>query len=191
MDILNKQRAVKKLKVPATTAERVELEQEVYRIISEWYHYGILQLIRTEPYLHTSAKNQTKWISRQLQITEMESSLAIERLLQLGLVMKDSKGYLRRTKKSVTTASKALTTPALKKWQRQIREKAIFSLENDTIENRSMTSMTMAIDPKKIDDAKQLIDEFQERLSQFLECGKKEKVYQLEISLFPLQTLEN
>ena len=71
--------------------------------------------------------------------------------------------------------------------QKNLRKKAIKSLENDPIHTRSMTSMTMAIDPKKIKQAKELIDEFEINLSEFLEHGKKKEVYQLCISLFPLK----
>jgi len=169
---------------------RVELEQETYRVISDWYHYGILQIIKTESYKKLQAPNQTKWIARQLKISEIEAGLAIERLVQLNLVEKDLKGYLNRTKTSLTTANKEVTSAALIKGQKQIRERAIYSLENDPIEVRSMTSMTMAIDPNKMNEAKAIIDEFQERISQFLENGKKEKVYQLEVSLYPLQEME-
>jgi transcriptional regulator with XRE-family HTH domain len=173
------------------TFNRVEIEEEIFRAISDWYHWAILQLVKTEKYnqnLHTS---DPKWISRQLQISETEAKLAIDRLLKLKLLVQGKNGLLERTKESITTANKSFTSAALKKWQRQIREKSIFSLENHPIEVRSHTSMTMAIDPKKIKEAKDLIDEFQERLAEFLEKGKKEKVYQLCVSLFPLQTQEN
>ena len=53
-----------------------------------------------------------------------------------------------------------------------------------------MTSVTMSIDPEKLEQARNLIQEFQERLDNFLESGEKKEVYQLTISLFPLQTLE-
>ena len=38
-----------------------------------------------------------------------------------------------------------------------------------------------------MDEARELIDEFQEKLSFLLEEDKKQEVYQLTVSLFPLQ----
>lgn len=169
--------------------ERMEFKEESFRIIAGWQHYAILQIIRTKSYQNTPPENSIKWISSQLKISELETKLAIERLEQLHLI-KEKKGIYKRTENKVTTADKNTTSSALKKLQKEIREKAIYSLEHDPIEKRSMTSMTMAIDPKKIKEAKLLIEEFQERLSDFLEEGSKEKVYQLEVSLFPIQSLE-
>lgn len=170
---------------------RVEIEEETFRAISNWYHWAILQLVRTKKYNSNSQHSSPRWMARQLKISELEAKMAVERLLELGLLTLSKTGFYKRTSKNFSTADKKTTSAALKSWQKQLREKAIFSLENDPIEVRSMTSMTMAIDPKKISEAKKMIDEFQERLAEFLESGSKEKVYQMCVSLFPIQTMEN
>ncbi len=179
-----------KMVLSGKVRERIELEEETFRTISDWYHYAILQLVRTKSYKAGSRPRTAKWIARQLKITELEAKLAIERLIKLDL-LKEEADTLARTDRRITTSNKNLTSSALKKLQKQIREKAIHSLEHDPIEVRSMTSMTMAINPKKIGQAKALIDEFQEKLSDLLEEGEKEKVYQLEVGLFPIQIMEN
>jgi uncharacterized protein (TIGR02147 family) len=179
-----------KLVLKGELPDRIELEEEAFRAISDWYHYAILQIVRTERYLQNPRHMNAKWIARQLKISELETKLAIERLIKLNL-LSDELGTLKRTEKRITTANKNLTSAALKKLQKQIREKAIYSIEHDSIELRSMTSLTMAINPKKMQEAKFLIDEFQEKLSDLLEEGEKEKVYQLEIGLFPIQITEN
>jgi uncharacterized protein (TIGR02147 family) len=65
-------------------------------------------------------------------------------------------------------------------------EKAICSLENDPIEIRNMSGMTMSIDSKNIPLAKKLIDECMQQISRLLRSGKSSDVYQLQVSLFPL-----
>jgi uncharacterized protein (TIGR02147 family) len=172
-------------------AGRIELDQEVYRAVGDWYHWAILQLVRTRRYRESPTHSQPKWMAKKLRITETEAKLAVERLIKLGLLRLGKRGLLERTQERLTTANKSVTTGALRRWQKQIREKAIYSLENDPIESRSMSSITMAIDPAKIERARHLIDEFQEKLAEFLESGPKEKVYQLSVSLFPLQTQES
>jgi uncharacterized protein (TIGR02147 family) len=101
-------------------------------------------------------------------------------------VLQQINGKLRFVDQNITTADKSITTPALKRRQRQILEKTIDSLENDTIDSRSMTGMTMAIDPAKIAEAKKLISEFNQKISRLLENGKQTEVYELQIALFPL-----
>lgn len=172
-------------KSPAPMA--TELDQEYFRLISEWYHYAILQMINLDDYGTDDQHLRPSWFAKKLGISTAEAKLAIDRLLELGMVTKNKHGFLVRSKDAYTTKDKNVTGPALIAWQKQLREKAIHSLENDPIELRSMNSMTMAIDPEKIEEARVLIQEFQERLAEFLTKDQKKKVYQLTVSLFPLQ----
>ena len=79
------------------------------------------------------------------------------------------------------------TSVARRNKQIQIREKAIEAIEEFPIEKRSMTSMTMCIDEELMPEARKLISEFNEAMSKLLESGSKDKVYALEVGLFPLQ----
>ena len=168
-------------KHPGASAAAKELSIDVYRVISEWYHTAILELTFTENFQSSPA-----WIAQQIGINEIEAKLAIERLLNVGL-LKNENGQLTKTNEQLSTADKHLTTPALRKNQKQLLERAIQSLEEDPIEERSMTSMTMAIDETKLPLAKQMIREFNQTLCKFLESGKKTRVYNLGVALYPLQ----
>lgn len=175
-----------KKKAPLKVAER-DLTPDVFRIISDWYHYAILQLVQEEDCL-----NDPKWIAGQLGIQEMEAKLAIDRLLELELLHEEKdkeKSRLIRTNERLTTGDLSVTTAALKKRIKQVSEKSVHSLENDLIALRSHTTMTMAIDPEKLPVAKEMIQEFMDRLAAVLQT-KKKKVYELQINLFPLQRSE-
>ncbi len=158
-----------------------DLSVDYFRIISDWYHVGIMELTLVEGFQSTPT-----WIAKELGITPLEAKLAVERLLKLGL-LKEEKGKLVKTLERVTTADKHLTTPALRKHQKQILEKAIYSLENDPIEIRNMSGMMMPADPKLIPEAKKLIEECNKKISRLLQSGRKTQVYQLHVSLYPVQ----
>lgn len=160
------------------------LDVEMFRVISDWYHFAILELTFVEGF-----KSDLRWIAKKLGISPLEAKLAIERLIKLGL-LEEKDGRFIKTEAHITTRDKHLTTPALKKLQRELLEKAIFSLENVDIEKRSQTGMTMSIDPQKLPIAKKMIEEFANQICQVLETGKRKKVYQLSVSLFPLQKEE-
>jgi uncharacterized protein (TIGR02147 family) len=172
-------------------AARRELDHEIFQVIADWYHYAILQLVRTQEYFERPLKTrEAEWFAKQLQITPIEAKLAIDRLVRMNLLSRKN-DTLVRTHKQLTTTNKSVTSSAHKKLQKQIREKAIYSLEHHPLEVRSMTSMTMAISSERLMDARSLIDEFQEKLSNLLEGSSLNSVYQLEISLFPLNFREN
>lgn len=161
-----------------------ELSIDLYRVIGEWYHAAILELTYTK-----RLRNSPREIAKLLEISAAEAKLAVQRLLQLGLLAEQD-GALIKTSAQFTTANKNLTSPALRKNQKQFLEKAIFSLENVPIEERSVTSMTMAIDPERLPAARQMIRDFNQALCQFLESGKRTRVYNLGVALCPLQVKE-
>ncbi len=167
-----------------TTVGPKELSIDLYRVIADWYHAAILELTFTE-----ELKSDPRVIARKLAISIAEAKLAVERLLELGL-LEEKDGVLKKSAEQLTTSDKNLTTPALRKNQKQFLEKAIHSLENDPIEDRSTTSMTMAIDPDKLPEARKMIRDFNRTLCQFLESGKRTRVYNLGVALCPLQVKE-
>jgi uncharacterized protein (TIGR02147 family) len=158
-----------------------ELSLEMYRVIADWYHAAILELTFVDEF-----QSNPRWIAKELGITIAEAKLAMERLVEFGL-LGEKNGKLFKTNSKLTTADKHITTPALRKNQKQFLELATHSLENDPIEERSMTSMTMAIDPEKLPAAKEMIRDFNSKLCKFLESGKRKRVYNLEIGLYPVQ----
>ena len=157
-----------------------ELSLELFKVIADWYHYAILELTYLPSFQATPG-----WIAKKLGISEIEAKLALERLESLGLV-EEKNGSLIKTDLKLSTADRSLTTPAHKKRQKQILEKSIYSIENDPIENRNHSACTMAIDPEKIPEAKKRIQEFTRELCQFLESGNRSRVFEMQISLFPL-----
>jgi uncharacterized protein (TIGR02147 family) len=158
-----------------------DLSIDLYRVIADWYHVAILELTFTKDF-----NSDPKWIADNLGISQCEAKLAIDRLLNLELLRIEN-GKLVKSNEQLTTTDKTVTTPALKKNQKQFLKKATESLENDPIEERNMTSMTMAIDPEKLPEAKQMIRAFNKTLCEFLESGKRSRVYNLGIALYPIQ----
>ena len=158
-----------------------DLDLELFRVIGDWYHYAILMLTYVKDF-----DPNPNWIARRLDITPLEAKLAVDRLLALGL-LKQKGDALICWENHFTTAEKHVTSAALKRHHRQILEKSLFSLENDPIEIRNHSSMTMAIDPTKIGKAKKMIEKFTNELCAFLESGQRRQVYELNIGLFPLQ----
>lgn len=158
-----------------------ELSIEMFRVIAEWYHSAILELTFVEGF-----QSNYRWIASQLGLTQIEVKLAVSRLFKLGLLVNQDGTWIK-SEAQVTTADKHMTNVGLQKMQKQCLEKAILSLQEDPIENRSMTTMTMAIDPERLTQAKEKIKKFNRELCAFLESGNQKKVYNLTIGLYPIQ----
>ncbi len=159
------------------------LAMDHFLVISDWYHYAILELTLVEGFQSSPA-----WISQALGINPIQARDALERLERLEMLQKDESGNYSNASGSNTTVGHEFTASAFKKLQKQILMQAIDALENVPFELRDQSSMTMAIDPSLIPEAKKRLKDFRRELCQFLEgeSPKRKEVFQLSLSLFPI-----
>jgi len=178
-------RKLQRIQGPLKLSERQykgdDLSIEYYRVIADWYHIALMEMTYLKNF-----RPDPRYLAQELGIGITEAKLAIERLIGLGLLEKKN-GKIVKTNEKLSTTDRHLTTPALRKNQKQFLEKAIHSLENDPLEERSHTNMTMAINSSKIETAKKMIREFQMALCNYLESGNRDRVFNLSIALYPVQ----
>ena len=159
------------------------LALDAFRIISEWYHYAILELMELEGF-----RQDPQWIAKKLDISINESKIAIQRLKRAGILSENKNGkWINHCHKFTSTLSNDFTNRALKKLQEQILTKALKALEEVPIERRDQTGMLMPINTKRLPEIKKMIKEFRRRLCSYVNEDKtKDAVYQLGISFYPL-----
>lgn len=177
--------------VPEASADASfrDLELDQFELISDWYHFAILSLMELP-----NAKFSAKWIAGRLNISELRAAAAMERLVRQGLVKKVG-GKHRQTGLPLKVENRR-STEATRKYHRQLLERAVESLENDSFEERDFSAITMAIAPGQVAYARERINTFRRELCRELESrGTAEQVYQLSVQIFPVskpgsQTLE-
>jgi uncharacterized protein (TIGR02147 family) len=156
------------------------VQTDQFQLISDWYHFAILSLMETKDF-----KSSLPWIAQRLRIGQTAAQSAIDRLKRLGFVLEDTKGKLHLTGGALTT-SDGIASSAIRKNHSQVLDIAKEVLCIVPVEKRDFTSITMAIDPSKLPQAKELIREFRDKLSAFMEAGTKREVYNLSMQLIPL-----
>lgn len=175
-------------KVPAPIVQSIEaaaastvLNDELhFKIIAEWEHYAILTLVETHGF-----KPEKTWIAKRLKISEATAQAALNRLQESGLVSIDKAGRLKLHQVNVTT-TEDLTSTALRQSHKEALTLGADKLDSVAVELRDFSSMTMAVCPEKLPEAKKLIRSFQKQLCALLEEGKRTEVYQLCVQLYPL-----
>lgn len=181
-------RQTKHPKTAQTTADLQfqKLTLDSFALISDWYHYAILELIKVKDF-----EPSTPWISKSLGITKAEANAAIERLLRLNLIQEQNGRWVDNSQGFTTNIEPGLTSSASRYLQKQILEQSLKALEEIAVDLRNHTSMTMAIDPEDMPEAIERIKRFRHELCDFLERNQKPKeVYQLSISLFPITQIQ-
>lgn len=163
----------------------LELSAAQFKIAAEWEHFAVMSLANCADF-----EGSADWISKRLGITPTRSRQVVDRLLQLGLLDMNDAGKLSRSKKSYRT-SDDVAEISIKRHHEQSLELAKESLLRDDVSIRDFTSVTMAIDPKKLSVAKERIRNFEDELSDLLESGHRTAVYRLSMQLFPLSKIES
>jgi len=162
-------------------ADRRPIDFDEFQVVSEWYHLAIIEMTRLDDF-----KLDHEWISNRLGIPAPVAWDALQRLVRLGLLVQEN-GTVTTNALHYETADKKRTSLAHRNHQRQLLEKSIECLETVPFDRRIHSSICFAIDPSRVPEAKQLCEEFLDRMSDLLEKNTaKIEVYQFQVSLFPM-----
>lgn len=155
------------------------LDMDQFQSIADPLHFSILSLLELDEF-----DGSLREAAKRLGISPVEARAAVERLERLGLL--ESAPKLRLTRSPGLTTSHDVQSAALRHAHRKVLEEAAASLDEVAVELRDLTSITMAIDPARLPEAKKRLRELRRSLSEFLEGGKKQEVYRLNIQLVPV-----
>jgi len=167
------------LPTTAPANEAYLLAEDTFQVIADWYHFAILSLMQTDDFEAAPPR-----IAQRLGIRAAEARQALERLQRVGLIRRQ-RGRWVRTKQNLTT-SWDISSPALRHSHRQELQRALAALELVPPEERDVSALTMAIDPRQLPKAKKLIREFQSAMETVLETGRRTEVYTLNVQLLPI-----
>ena len=158
------------------------LSQDTYRLIADWYHFAILELMKTGQF-----KSDPRRIAKQLKISVPQVNSALERLKRVGFLTQNKKGQWIESAGSTTNAEPHEVTAANSQLQLQLMQKATEAIQDVPFSKRDQSSMILAVDPKKIKEVRRRIDRFRRELTEYLEKDKsRSAVYSILISFFPL-----
>lgn len=159
------------------------LEEDTFRLLSEWYYLAILSLARLQ-----DNRGEPEWISRRLGIALTEAKRALERLERLGLI-EIRRGRMSRTTAPLTT-SRDIPSAAIRKYHLENLRKAAESLERDPVEVREFSSITFPADPRKLKAAKDLLMKTKRKVAELIDDEKGGEVYTLAFQLFPVTRIQ-
>ncbi len=161
--------------------EIIYLKDEEFKIISDWYHYAILELSYIKNH-----KADPVWIAKFLSISELEAQIALERLVNLNFI-KIERDKIKKLTPPISS-SKDIPSSAVRKRHKQMLEIASECIENEPIEKRKFFEITMAIDPALIPKAHEMMIKYGRKICKILESKNQKEVYSLSMSLFPLSS---
>jgi uncharacterized protein (TIGR02147 family) len=164
------------------------LEVDLFKTVSSWHHFGLLELIKISG--KRSGKGLVQWLSNKLGIPENETLLALARLERLELIRKEESKYV--VNQESIFADHPTPTEAMRKFHRQILEKATAALTYQSAEERYGISDVMPTRVKNVVRAKKLIQKFrQDFAKEISEPEGGDEIYGLSLQFFRLSQKEN
>lgn len=156
------------------------VELDTFAIISRWYHMAIVEWARV-----AALRGDFASLGARFGISVIEAELAVERLLALGFLVRESDGALRPHEPKYTV--RELPSAAIRNFHAAILQKARSALDEQAPQERDFSGVTMAIDPAFLPQARARIRAFTSDLMEFLESqGNPSAVFQLAVQLFRL-----
>ncbi|OFZ27365.1 MAG: hypothetical protein A2381_12430 [Bdellovibrionales bacterium RIFOXYB1_FULL_37_110] len=165
-------------------SKRYLLDESYYHVIAEWEHYAFLQLLKVDGFKHN-----IEWIAKRLGISKDRANIVINNLLRLKMIELKKDGTYHRITAALET-SEDIESRALQKSHIENLELAKVKLEKTEVTKRDYSSITFAVDPKKIPEAKAIIREFQEKLYTLMSVSNPKEVYIFSSQLFPTTNME-
>lgn len=159
------------------------IQEDEFKLIADWQHFAILSCFDLK-----GSSTKHEWFAKKLGIDVKSVDQAIERLTRLNIIAKKNGKYVQIKKPIRTTTD--IPVSAIRKYHAGNLELAREKMESVSVDKREFTAITMAVNPKKLKLAKELMTDFKRRLSELLEYGEKTEVYTFSAQLFPVTKLE-
>lgn len=157
----------------------VNLELDVFKLISDWHHYPIIEMTRT-----TLPTPTTESVAKYLGVSTKTAEEAIERLQRLELLRQDESGKLYPCKSRIMSSSNRPNL-ALRNFHRQMLNKASLSLETQSPQEKFIGSETFAFNAENLAKASEIIEDCFSKIVRLASTSKeRQHVYHLGIQMF-------
>ena len=158
-----------------------EVSLERFKVISDWYHFAILELSEVEGF-----ESDVGWIAGRLGIATALAKETVERLIEFNLLARSPAGTLTQTLKNLATPT-GIPSRDIREHHSQLLMKAESALHDLGVEERDFSATTLAFDFSQIDEIKDEIKDLRRRIGTKIQTrSRKNRAYCLTIQFFPL-----
>ncbi len=180
------ERSIKGTLSTSTPMSYADISEEQFEVLANPVHFHIMSAMELGGY-----DGQPKWLARVLGVDICLVRAALERLQSCRLVKSLTSDHWQLVEATSTTASYGTPNAALRRAHRASIEHALNCLDDVPLQLRDISSITLAIDPRKIEKARTLIQKFRRKLASEVEVGNKSEVYELNVQLVPVSKLRS
>ncbi len=155
-------------------------DDNLFEVISNWYHLAIKHLVRM-------GINEPDDIYSRLhfEVTEKQVKSALLNLEKVGLIERNQQDKYQLSNGNLVT-NDDIPSEAIKRYHEQSLENSKKSIRQIEVALREFQSLTLVLNDKKLDVAKEMIRNFVTEFSKSMDTDHGNQVYQLNVQMFPL-----
>ena len=160
------------------------IEHGQIEYLTKWYYSVVRELVTTKGF-----RPERHAVARRIghRVTPANVDEAIEKLVELGLLIRDARGTLRQKQAIVTTGAETAEAASYL-YHDQMLGLALEALRAQMPSERHFSGITLACRGEDIPEITQIIDECRRQVLSYLENrkgkGEDDEVYQLNVQLF-------
>lgn len=159
--------------------QTAELDQAAFEMTAEWHYQAILALTTCAGF-----RGEIPSIARRLNLPEPVVAEAVDRMLSLGLLVRE-KHTLRRTENFQTHFPKA-PSAAVRAFHRNHLKKAADALDHQGLDEREFLGLTLSVSREQVPMLKERLRAFVLETLMAVQEGEHTDVYHLAVQLFRL-----
>lgn len=162
-----------------TLLPEIQLKDDEFSMICDWYHFAIMSLVATKDF-----RWEAYWIAERINIAVEVAAAAMDRLVRMKFVEVIGQNVTATHRQLETTHN--IPSESLRRSHKQSLIQVVENIDRVPLDLRDVTSITFAINRKRIPEAKRMIRTFRRKMATLLGQGPKSEVYNLNIQLFPV-----
>jgi uncharacterized protein (TIGR02147 family) len=160
-----------------------KVESDKYEFYQKWYYSAVREILHVHPMI-----KDFKHLAGLVEpaITPAEAKKAVALLLRLGFVRKNEEGRFELSSRFITTGDDWKSI-AIHSFQKESLALASRALEEAGKELRDISTITVSLDDNGFEKVRDRVRAFQKEIIGIAaSCGKVDKVYQVNMQVFPL-----
>lgn len=166
---------------PKSAKAPQSLSIEAFRVISDWYHTAIFELVELADF-----KNDVEWIKARLghEVSAQNIAKAIQRLLNLELLEQSSSGRLSRVKDNPVLLENYIPSDAIRHFHKQMIDRAKAAIEEQSVKERDIRGSMISIRSKDYAKIQEIIKKVHAEIVKYSCDGDGEELYQFNTQFF-------
>jgi uncharacterized protein (TIGR02147 family) len=157
------------------------LNESEFASIYQWY-YLVIKEMALMPGFTEDPEVISKRLRRKATTSQIRDALDV--LLKLGVLERDSETGKMRHANGISETQNDIPSSAIRMHHRQMMHRALEALDEQSLETRTFSSVTLTVDPSRLPEVRSQIWDFIRHINAEFSSSPSGSVYQLNAQFF-------